>query len=117
MGMANSAQAFQRLADSVLAGMTNTFCYLDDILVYSRSQAEHLKTLEELFQRLSKAGLSIVLKKCEFGQSSLDYLGYTISAQGLAPIKKKVHLLVEHINGNIRQPINILIAIIPHTSS
>ena len=52
MGMKNSAQAFQRLVDSVLSGLDNTFCYLDDILIYNDNEEDHLKTLQELFTRL-----------------------------------------------------------------
>ena len=64
MGMANSAQSFQRLVESVVGDMEGVFCYLDDLLIYSRSQEEHLKTLEELFSRLSRAGLTLALSKC-----------------------------------------------------
>ena len=46
-----------------------------------------------MFRRLSKAGLSINLDKCEFGRSSLDYLGFTIDASGLRPIEKKIEAI------------------------
>ena len=64
MGMANSAQSFQRAVDSVLHDLPNVFCYLDDILVFSKSKEDHLKTLEELFKRLDEAGLTVALFKC-----------------------------------------------------
>ena len=73
MGMANSAQSFQKLVESVLAGMKDTFVYLDDILVYSKDEDSHKKTLEELFQRLAKAGLALSLKKCKFGAEKVGY--------------------------------------------
>ena len=78
MGLQNSGQSFQRLVDSVLKGLPDTFCYLDDILVFSKSKESHLATLEEIFVRLAKAGLSLNLSKCEFGKPALDYLGFTI---------------------------------------
>ena len=90
MGLQNSGQSFQRLVDSVLKDIPGSFCYLDDILVYHKSKSDHLKTLEVIFERLSKAGLSINLSKCEFGVPKLDYLGYTIDKEGLRPIEKKV---------------------------
>ena len=52
MGLRNSAQSFQKLIDSVLAGLDNVFAYMDDVLVYSENEQDHLKTLEELFRRL-----------------------------------------------------------------
>ena len=93
MGMANSAQAFQRVVESVVGDLEGTFAYLDDILVWSKSEAEHEKILTELFTRLSKAGLSLAVSKCEFGKSQVDYLGYTISSQGMKAIAKKLEPL------------------------
>ena len=93
MGMANSAQSFQRLVESVLGDLPGTFAYLDDILLYSKSEKEHLELMEEVFKRLAKAGLTLALSKCKFGQKSVNYLGYSVSADGLAPIKKKIDAL------------------------
>ena len=93
MGMANSAQAFQRLVESVVGDLPDTFCYLDDLLVFSKSQEEHLHTLDILFKKLSDAGLTLALDKCKFGVDKIDYLGYTITKDGLTPIKKKVDAL------------------------
>ena len=93
MGMANSAQAFQRLVESVLGDLEGCFVYLDDILCYSKSEEDHKVLLEEVFKRLDKAGLSLALGKCEFGQESVNYLGYKVDKTGLAPLKKKVEAL------------------------
>ena len=93
MGLKNSGQSFQRLLDSVIGDMKNVFCYLDDLLIYSKTQQEHLSTLEELFSRLSKAGLAISLKKCQFGVPELEYLGFKINKDGISPIKKKITAL------------------------
>ena len=93
MGLKNSGQSFQRLIESVLSGLPETFVYLDDILIFSKSKHQHLKTLEELFKRLSKAGLTISLSKCEFGKEQLDYLGYTVSSKGVKPIEKKTEAI------------------------
>ena len=93
MGMANSAQSFQRLVESVIGDMENCFVYLDDILVFTETEDEHVKVLDELFSRLEKAGLTLALKKCQFGTDTVDYLGYTVSEKGLTPIKKKIEAL------------------------
>ena len=74
MGLQNSAQSFQRLLDDVLRGLPGLFCYLDDILVFSRTKKDHMKTLEELFKRLAAAGLTLALDKCVFGQEKIQFL-------------------------------------------
>ena len=94
MGMKNAAQSFQRLLEHILKGLSNVFCYLDDVLVYNETEEEHLKTLEELYKRLESAGMTLALSKCEFGKSQLDYLGYTVNSSGIAPIKKKIEAVV-----------------------
>ena len=93
MGLQNSAQSFQRLLDDVLRGVPGIFCYLDDVLVFIRTRKEHMKTLELLFERLDKAGLTLALDKCVFGQDKLQFLGYEVSQEGISPIKKKVEAL------------------------
>ena len=90
MGMQNSAQSFQRLVDSILKDTPNIFVYLDDILIFNKNKEEHLRTIEEVFRKLSAAGLTLSLSKCEFGKTSLDYLGYSVSREGIKPIAKKV---------------------------
>ena len=93
MGMSNSAQAFQRLIDSVVGDIPGCFAYLDDLLLYTKDQQSHLELLDTVFRKLSEAGLSLALSKCEFGKDSLEYLGYTINADGLAPLPRKVEAL------------------------
>ncbi|KHJ41124.1 hypothetical protein D918_08817 [Trichuris suis] len=87
-GLKNAAQAFQRLMDTVCRGLDFTFIYLDDILVASRNRQEHLAHLRQLFQRLNAHGLVINLDKCQFGRSSIDFLGHHINQHGAAPLLK-----------------------------
>ena len=90
-GLKNSAQAFQRLMDGVLRGLSNSvFVYLDDILVASPSMEQHVKDVREVLSRLSSAGLSINKGKCHFGVSSVTFLGHHVSADGILPLPAKV---------------------------
>ena len=95
MGLQNSAQAFQRYLQDVLADVEDVFIYLDDLLIFSRNQEEHLATLESIFAKLAAAGLSISLGKCVFGQDSVEYLGYKVDAAGITPMAKKVEALAK----------------------
>jgi hypothetical protein len=52
--------------------------YLDDILVYSATWEEHISHLMQVLETLKKHQLLANLKKCEFSQQSLVYLGYVI---------------------------------------
>ena len=90
MGLSNSAQTFQRVAEHVLEGVENCFIYLDDILVYNVDKKSHIKTLEEIFVKLKEAGLAIAPGKCKFGVTKIDYLGYEVSSAGIRPLGAKV---------------------------
>ena len=52
--------------------------YLDDILIFSSSCEEHVKHVKQVFDVLQKEKLYLKLSKCEFGKTSLVYLGYIV---------------------------------------
>ena len=86
-GLCNAPATFQRLMQVVLAGLEGKICfvYIDDILVCSKTFEEHLQHLEQVFERLRKAGLTLKPKKCSFLKKEVIYLGHVISSQGIAP--------------------------------
>ena len=61
-GLSTSAQVFQRLIDTVIRGLSLVYAYVDDILIFSKDEKEHLKHLSILFQRLNNFGLTTNLK-------------------------------------------------------
>ena len=88
-GLKNSAQAFQRLMDTVCRGLSFAFVYIDDILVASKDTSTHREHLHQLFQRLQEQGLVINIDKCQFGITSLDFLGHFITDEGIKPLQSK----------------------------
>ena len=64
--------------------------YLDDIIIYSRSEEEHLEHLENKFDRLRVAGQKLKLEKCSFFKKHIQYLGYLISEEGIQPLPEKL---------------------------
>uniref|UniRef100_A0A674MCK3 Gypsy retrotransposon integrase-like protein 1 n=1 Tax=Takifugu rubripes TaxID=31033 RepID=A0A674MCK3_TAKRU len=92
-GLKSAAQTFQRLMDSVLRDLPFLFVYLDDILVASTSQAEQVAHLRALFQHLSQHGLIINPAKCQFGLSTIDFLGHHVTRYGAVPLPEKVEAI------------------------
>ena len=64
--------------------------YLDDLLIFSSSFEEHLQRLEQVFQILKQANLKLKPSKCKLLRRSVDFLGHTISAEGISPKKDKI---------------------------
>lgn len=70
-GLRNAAQTFQRHMNEVLNGLDFVFIYIDDILIASKNQEEHINHLTQVFQRLSDYSMSINLSKCVFGKGTI----------------------------------------------
>uniref|UniRef100_A0A669BG86 Gypsy retrotransposon integrase-like protein 1 n=1 Tax=Oreochromis niloticus TaxID=8128 RepID=A0A669BG86_ORENI len=96
-GLCNAPATFQRLMNSVLAGLIYKTCavYLDDIVIASPTFEQHLVDLEEVLGRLQAAGLSLKLKKCQFCLDEFTFLGYRITSSGVKPDPDKVKAVKE----------------------
>lgn len=64
--------------------------FFDDILVYSKTWADHIQHLQSVFQLLWDDQWQIKLSKCAFARQEIAYLGHVISAQGVATDPAKV---------------------------
>ena len=84
-GLKNAGSTFQRFIDSTFANVNNVFVYLDDILIASNSIEEHIVDVSNAFALLAKHNLRLSIEKCEFLKTSLTFLGYEISADGIKP--------------------------------
>ena len=67
--------------------------YLDDIVIFSKDLASHLKRLEAVFQILEKAGLKLKPSKCELFQQQIAYLEHVVYAQGVTTDKGKINAI------------------------
>ena len=89
-GLTGAPSSFQRSMDKVLCGLLFTTTYVDDILIHSENEDAHKQHLQEVFQRLREAGLTLKGKKCHIGMSEVSYLGHVFSRKGMAPDPKKI---------------------------
>lgn len=93
-GLSNAAQTFQRFIGEVTDGLDFCFPYIDDILIASKNEKEHEAHIRELFQRLENYGIVINISKCIFGVPTLEFLGHSISADGIKPPESRVKALL-----------------------
>ena len=82
-GLRNAASTFQRFIDEVVRGLNSVFAYVDDLLVASDTEENHVKHLSQPFERLIADHVRINADKCVFGQNSLEFLGHLIDSNGI----------------------------------
>ena len=87
MGLRNSGMTFQKMVTLLMSGMlySEVLAYLDDCILYSQSVPQHFKTLDEVLQRFSSAGLKLKPRKCHMFQNKIIYLGYLVDSEGIRP--------------------------------
>ncbi|UYV69112.1 hypothetical protein LAZ67_6002474, partial [Cordylochernes scorpioides] len=94
-GLCNAPATFERMMDKILKGLkwTMALCYLDDIVVYSKSFNEHLHRLEIILQCLDKAELRLNPKKCLFGTKRIRVFGHLVDSKGIYPDPEKIEAI------------------------
>jgi hypothetical protein len=94
-GLTNAPSTFMILMNEVLREFIGKFCivYLDDILVYNKTMADHLKNLAIVMQMLQQKKLLINMKKSSFMKTELIYLGFLFSADALRMDPDKVEVI------------------------
>jgi len=95
MGLLGCPASFQRLMEMVLRNIKQCIVYIDDLLIHSATHEEHLKVLQEVLERLETNNLKINLDKCIFGNTSVNYLGFVLTPQGIKPGKNKLQAIID----------------------
>ncbi|KAI2662443.1 Transposon Tf2-9 polyprotein [Labeo rohita] len=84
-GLANAPAVFQSFINEILKDFMNKFviAYIDDILIYSKSETEHITHVHAVLSRLLDNQLYVKAEKCEFHIHQTSFLGYEVSHQGV----------------------------------
>ena len=90
-GLAQAPAYFQKLISIVLQDCSDfVMAYLDDIIIFSQNEEDHLKHIEIIFKKLKKADLKLKESKCDFFKKEIHYLGHLISVNSIQPLPKKL---------------------------
>lgn len=93
--LTNAPATFQGLMNDVFKDMIDAglVVHIDDVLVYSRTETEHLQRLRQTLQRLRENHLYAQLPKCEFMATRLEYLGHVIDGNGIQVDPSKIQVI------------------------
>ena len=96
-GLTNAPATFQNFINTALAPFLDTFAmaYLHDIHIYSNTLEEHKEHIRKILNELTKHGLYLKPKKCEFHRQHVKYLGLIIRVEGIQMEKVKVEAIQE----------------------
>ena len=89
-GLAGAPSTFQRMMNQIFRDLPFVTVYIDDMLVHSTTLQEHVRHLQQVFQRLREAGLTLRGRKCHIAMNEVRYLGHIFSGAGMAPDPKKI---------------------------
>ena len=86
-GLCKAPATFQRLMQNYLGelNLTYTLIYLDDVIIISQTEEEHLIRLRAVFEHFWEHGLKLKPSKCHFLQKEIVFLGHRVSEEGMKP--------------------------------
>ncbi|CAH0489071.1 unnamed protein product [Peronospora farinosa] len=93
MGISTAPDEYQACIEKIFGDLDFVVVYLDDILVYSSSEKTHLKHLGIVFKRLKMYDVTLNGKKCHILRESVDYLGFTLTSEGIQPQQTKIQAI------------------------
>ncbi|MBW0494983.1 hypothetical protein O181_034698 [Austropuccinia psidii MF-1] len=96
-GLTTAPSSFQNLFNDILQDLLDFYVvvYLDDIMVFSKSEEEHVTHVSTVLSRLRANNLLAKASKCLFHVSSVEYLGYVVSSEGLKMDQAKVRKILD----------------------
>ena len=91
-GLANAPAIFQSMMTEIFRDVLDVFVviYIDDLLIFSESEEEHVEHVKEVLRRLRSNKLYAKLSKCAFHSGSVEFLGFVISGNGISMAEDKV---------------------------
>ena len=111
-GLVTACATYARLMRIVLSGINGVTFYFDNVLIYSKSWDEHLNTLIKVFEALKRHGLTAKPNKCNFGFSCVNYLGFLVWGDELAPRKAKIDAMSNVVPPTTRKGLRSFLGLI-----
>ena len=94
-GLTGAPATFQAIMNHILAPLLRkcVVVFIDDILIDSKTYAEHILHVKQVFQLLQQHQFKVKLSKCSFAQQQLYYLGHVLSPNGVSTDSSKLSII------------------------
>ena len=96
-GLSNAPGTFQAHVNAALSDLLDISCivFIDDILIFSQSQEEHVRHVQQVLERLGDRKLYCKLSKCEFFKDQVGFLGFVVGPEGVQMEPERVQVIQE----------------------
>ena len=97
-GLCNAPATFQQLMMNCLGELNYSTClvYLDDVVIYSSTQKEHIEHLCPVLECFRLCRLKLKPSKCEFFKEKIEYLGHNVSSKGVWPSRDNLKAITKY---------------------
>ena len=114
--LCNAPAPFQRLMQNYLGELNLTYCliYLDDVIVFSKMEEEHLKHLCIMFDCLWEHNLRLKPTKYKFFRDEINYLAHHVSKEGMQPSKENLEAVADFTLPQTYMEIQTFLALVGH---
>jgi len=94
-GLAGAPASFCRMMSIVLADLlwVVCICYIDDLVIFARTEQELLQRLDIVLTRLHEEGLKLKPSKCSLFRTQVEFLGHLVTSKGIQPLPKKLQAI------------------------
>ena len=91
-GLTNAPAIFSQMMNRIFSDLfdISIIVYLDDIVIFSDTEEEHVRHVQQVLNRLKENEIHLKLSKCEFFKQQVDFCGHTISGKGIKVASDKV---------------------------
>ena len=112
MGLKDSAQVFQKCVSQTLAGCKGCIVYIDDILIFGKTKTEHDGNLREVLHHLNAKDFRLNTDKCQFGTTTVKFLGHIISDGKVSPDSKNIQPILDAKEPTTKQQVQAFLGMI-----
>ncbi|MGL5898789.1 MAG: reverse transcriptase domain-containing protein, partial [Lactobacillaceae bacterium] len=111
-GIKLGPKVFQRNISEILYDIPNCFVYIDDIVVFTKSEKEHIEVLGAVLKRLYRHSVRINFDKSNFLQKEINVLGYRVNKNGIYPQTKCLKNVIVNKEYKTKKDVQKLMGII-----
>jgi len=94
-GLKNAVSYCTRIMSELFAGVEGVLIYLDDILVFGKTRAEHDLRLSKVLTIIQDNNLSLNMSKCTFSKTQVTYLGHHIKDGNIKPDPERIDAILK----------------------